>query len=530
MDRSIVLEAILRPVLDIYDFIYIALPEDFPIVNRICTNLSPRIQVFNVGYTQSLAHTVNELLTRVPQSATAVTVQSGDSYHPPPLQLTDGLGCSRDQFSNRWVTFDLSTHGRITRFQLPVISREHALELVFSGRFTVTDVARFRQDLHDAITRARSPHYALYDGLLRYFNRFSPVPLEESPGWQDFGYLSSYYRFRRNSRFNERAFNAVTFNEVKKSVTKRSRNPAKLVDEIEWFHHLPHDLRFLTPRVFASSTNTADPWLEMEYLASIPLDQIFLYSSCSNEIWNSVLEQMRHILNLFRSEPPPTHITSHRRRLWTQEMYLKKTLSRLAQYETSAQFARLLAGCTVNGIKCLPLELAKEIIREWVESPEFINGFVPAVIHGDLCFSNALYDMRLDQIRLVDPRGRFGAKGVWGDQRYDIAKLYHSCHGFYDFYVNGYFDLVPLGPDSWELQPLATPQQLQLSRHTSEFVRDLSAMPIADLLFMEALLFISMVPLHADKPGSQTAFLLNGLRLLTEAYESRRGRVGAVSA
>jgi hypothetical protein len=34
---------------------------------------------------------------------------------------------------------------------------------------------------------------------------------------------------------------------------------------------------------------------------------------------------------------------------------------------------------------------------------------------------------------------------------------------------------------------------------------------------IESLLFLSMIPLHADRPRSQTAFLARGLELFTDA-------------
>ena len=61
------------------------------------------------------------------------------------------------------------------------------------------------------------------------------------------------------------------------------------------------------------------------------------------------------------------------------------------------------------------------------------------IVHGDLCLSNILYDLRSRICKLLDPRGSFGAAGIYGDPRYDVAKLYHSIYGLYDFITNDLF-------------------------------------------------------------------------------------------
>ena len=62
------------------------------------------------------------------------------------------------------------------------------------------------------------------------------------------------------------------------------------------------------------------------------------------------------------------------------------------------------------------------------------------LIHGDLCFSNILYDVPNNQYRIIDPRGKWG-DSVFGDIKYDLAKLRHSIVGGYDSINNGLFSI-----------------------------------------------------------------------------------------
>lgn len=43
-------------------------------------------------------------------------------------------------------------------------------------------------------------------------------------------------------------------------------------------------------------------------------------------------------------------------------------------------------------------EIAKECIEATLALPE-----VPAITHGDLCFSNIMYDARSNNIKVIDP-------------------------------------------------------------------------------------------------------------------------------
>jgi len=59
-------------------------------------------------------------------------------------------------------------------------------------------------------------------------------------------------------------------------------------------------------------------------------------------------------------------------------------------------------------------------------------------IHGDLTMSNTVISSK-NKLYLIDPRGGFGNTKIYGDPRYDVAKLYYSIFGNYDSLNNGRF-------------------------------------------------------------------------------------------
>lgn len=83
----------------------------------------------------------------------------------------------------------------------------------------------------------------------------------------------------------------------------------------------------------------------------------------------------------------------------------------------------------INGINCLnPIYNLKEF-EDSISSISLIDQY--NVIHGDPTFSNTLVDDN-NQVWFIDPRGIFGSSEIYGDPRYDWAKLYYSSVGNYD--------------------------------------------------------------------------------------------------
>ena len=83
----------------------------------------------------------------------------------------------------------------------------------------------------------------------------------------------------------------------------------------------------------------------------------------------------------------------------------------------------------INGKSCrnpfCDLKSFENIFEDIVANTKY------TVIHGDCTFSNTLVDDD-NQIWMIDPRGTFGGTRIFGDPRYDWAKLYYSAVGNYD--------------------------------------------------------------------------------------------------
>uniref|UniRef100_A0A832GZY4 Aminoglycoside phosphotransferase domain-containing protein n=1 Tax=Oscillatoriales cyanobacterium SpSt-402 TaxID=2282168 RepID=A0A832GZY4_9CYAN len=139
-----------------------------------------------------------------------------------------------------------------------------------------------------------------------------------------------------------------------------------------------------------------------------------------------------------------------------------------------------------------------------------------SIIHGDYCFSNILYDLNSQLVRLIDPRGSFGKQKKYGDPRYDIAKLRHSISGRYDFIVADLFRVSEYKGDC-ALQLYEPEVYSSVTSYFDELISQ-HGYDNREIAFIEGLLFVSMVPLHRDNFYRQLAMYLNGILILNKVF------------
>ncbi|MCR5879219.1 phosphotransferase [Phenylobacterium sp. J367] len=159
------------------------------------------------------------------------------------------------------------------------------------------------------------------------------------------------------------------------------------------------------------------------------------------------------------------------------------------------------------------------IAEQLASAMDLRSGRREVAMHGDLCFSNLLWDSRNRRIKAIDPRGAVDrAPTLHGDLRYDLAKLAHSVVGRYDQIIAGRYALSADGEIAFD--PVAC--QPWLEGALADLVVDGQGGLSQPVRAVMASLFLSMLPLHADRPDRQQAFLANALRLWCELDGSLR--------
>jgi thiamine kinase-like enzyme len=284
--------------------------------------------------------------------------------------------------------------------------------------------------------------------------------------------------------FTARAYNVFDVNAmghiVKSSETERLR------DEIGYYLDIGKtDLWHYFPKIYGYNNIEAPYSLEMETLPNSPISQ------------ESLLRQITAILTEF------SKVRIEGSKELRKSMYVDKTLHYYDELIETKFFKKFTSYDTVN----FHGKELRSFDSIWPEILEIINDVLITnddftVIHGDLCFSNILMG---DQIKLIDPRGSFGKKGIYGDPLYDLAKIRHSYHGAYESIITDAFCLKYLDDTvtCW-----MTESDVDFD-HVKAF-----SDPRAKLI--EGLIFIGMCSRHYDSLPRQIVMYCTGLKILNE--------------
>lgn len=120
-------------------------------------------------------------------------------------------------------------------------------------------------------------------------------------------------------------------------------------------------------------------------------------------------------------------------------------------------------------------------------------------------------------MKLIDPRGEFGSHVIYGDQRYDLAKLRHSVAGKYDFIINDMFDInVDAQASTIDYEVYRNNVHEEREQLFDSLLQQKYRGWFKHIRLIESLLFLSMVPLHSDNKRRQGYMLARGLELFNE--------------
>ena len=412
--------------------------------------------------------------------------------------------------SYRWCIAESQADGTLLRLR----DKEQGLvgELdALIGVYHFPDTGELRRAARETVELAEAAgKRAELAGILQRVHASNPIRTLRAGSWLDCG-NADMQASAHQALLQARAFNELKIDSVLGTITKRSRDSEKFINEVNYLRLLPPDLGVLFPRMIGYSIDWTDPWVEMEYYGYPTLSEVFLFENVDPGVWERVFTHLKNIVQQGfgrHARPLPSGAV--------HEMYVGKTRRRLAAVSEPPELARLLrheGELVVNGKAMPSLALLWPKIETEVERLE--RGVQGAVVHGDLCLSNILYDLRSRICKLIDPRGSFGMVGIYGDPRYDIAKLWHSVHGLYDFITNDLFRVTVDG-EKIELSIRATAAHREIEDRFVQVFFAAGGYDRREIQIIAALLFASMPALHYDKPARQLAMYARSLQLFDE--------------
>lgn len=330
--------------------------------------------------------------------------------------------------------------------------------------------------------------------------------------WYDLGHTSGLIK-AKNILFSARSFNSISVDTQTGLLTKTSTKKQKLEDEAFWYENLPKDLKIFAPRMISFSKNEKSASLVQELYGYPSLQELYLSGEVNIEDWRYIIEKLFNLHKFFEKY---TTESNQKSLLW---LYLDKTKDRLNELEEQSLYWKNLLNnehLYINGKKYYGLFLLKREIEKF--ALKLSQNGKETIVHGDYCFSNILFDSNNYIFKLIDPRGRLDSEAtIYGDPRYDIAKLRHSIVGLYDFIVQGLFKLKEDNSE-FKYKILTTNNYKVLEDIFDKFTMK-NGFDVQEIKFIEGLLFLSMIPLHKDNFDRQKVFYLKAIELLNDTVK-----------
>lgn len=407
------------------------------------------------------------------------------------------LASNEIRASGAWCLIENSSKNQIIKF----FNKQKGLDIgdkaALIGYYKLDDSKLLRHSVDQALNNCMTE---ISDALNIYQKRQN-IAVQMTSDWLDFGHISSIVK-ASHELFSVREFNNLKVDSIRGTITKTSRNKQKLSDELYWYQHLPDELKIFVPRILKAKETKTTFSLEMELFGYPSLSEIFVHGENSFEDMTYMLDK------LFKIQKTFLKYTTEANQSELAAIYRQKTIARVAElFETETlrpileQDYLLINGKTFRNYNLLIDDLKSEIERLIAYNGKF------SITHGDYCFSNILFDTMNYTFKLIDPRGRFLSRTIYGDARYDIAKLRHSAVGLYDFIILGFYNLLQKNNSEFEFTILADENVLALESYFDKLVLRYG-FSTHQIKVIESLLFLTMIPLHKENSKRQKILYL----------------------
>ena len=481
--------------------VYLVLPETYLLSAFDTEQLAGRdVEIVPIPEGLRLGEAVAYALNSIGAGDAPVHILHGDTLIAgPPVDAADVMvgGARTNEYA--WAEMELAADGRVVALVDARAGEEGQGWPVAAGYFAFASGL----DLLRSLTRMRGD----FIGAVNHYLAGHEVRPAQAGAWLDFGHLQTFFQSRL-AVTTARAFNTVKIDGL--TARKSSADSAKIWAETHWLQEAPPDVQVYCGRLLGFGSEAGQVFYETEYEFLPVLSELFVHGAVGRAPWLRILASCEAFLRACAVHKGPGGPGSGDVAL--TRLAADKTLARLEAFASDTGFP-IEAPLSLDGA---PRPSLVQIAERLIPACDLGSGRAESLMHGDLCFSNLLYDSRVRRIKAIDPRGLVGDRPtIFGDVRYDLAKLAHSVVGRYDQIVAGRCRWSAHGPDyHLEFEDIACQPWLEsaLSDLAIDGVGGLST-PVRAVMTG---LFLSMLPLHADRPDRQGAFIANALRLFGE--------------
>ncbi len=283
---------------------------------------------------------------------------------------------------------------------------------------------------------------------------------------------------------------------IKKPLDQQGKNVA--IDEKNFYKKFEKFKYNFIPKVFKYNPFTME---------RINGNSLFLYKELTNKNKKEILQNIVLSLKKIHESFPP--ISSNKNNDY--QAIIGKTFDRLNKIKDlipniDSDFFY------INEKKCI------NVFKNWNLVEETMNHFYPKEyfpIHGDLTFSNTLYNPKKNKIYIIDPRGYYGNTKIFGDIDYDWAKIYYSLVGNYDQFNIKNFKLeidkekikIDINSNNWEF--------------IESYFFELTNTNKDKIKFFHAIIWLSLTTYAWDNIDSILGAFYNGSYYLQDFYDKK---------
>lgn len=474
--------------------VVLSLPEGFvplPSDQRVLDE--NRVTLVKVPATATLREAALAALAHIPVD-TRTIILFGDTLVQPGIMQPDSFSVGHTSHFAVWGGFD-TTSGTTSFCEQLTLDRDKE---VVAGFFDLSDGRQFHNCLELEPT--------FFSALSRYSSERNLMPVL-AERWMDFGHLHTFYQSRQHE-LSVRQFNEITCDGY--SIVKTGSPSRKIFCEAKWFIDLPIEIKPFVPEFMGLNTDTNLSY-QIEYLHLPILSEIFVFGALPTSMWSAVFQSCSDLLGLLQNKCPQEYeMPFDFPARFFDDMVIGKTRDRVSEFLTENAIDPDKEWL-LNGSNTPSINKTLDSIISLIEPTQIKH---MAIWHGDFHLANMFFDFRSRRIKVIDPRGMIssGHFSMFGDARYDIAKLTHSVVGCYDYILANRFSLNFNGNNIDFC--LDVPEDY--NDICSEFKRmNMGAIAVdrAENYALTAALFFSMIPLHGEDKLRQRAFLANAFRV-----------------
>lgn len=457
----------------------------------------------------SILTSLSEGILGLRKETSVIDIVLGDTYYAESnYDKNDYILTANDSVtSEKWCLIEKDEDGVVKK----IYDKEKNVDI--RNKEIVTGFYHFSNlgCLKECIAKELKAGHESISNLIIAYNAKIPVNCITNNNWIDFGHRSGIIKAQKQF-YNSRNFNSIAVDEVKNILVKSSEKKQKLNDEYQWYIDVPAELQSFVPRVYDAKDEGAAFKIAMENYGYPPLSELWLYGDYDFDLWQLITKRLidiRLFMNNFCGTLDKENYES---------LYVSKFFGRLGELEKLDTYWKNLMSqksLVINEVEYKNISFFEERLKN--KFKEITSNAKTTVMHGDYCFSNILFDTQNFVCKMIDPRGRLLEQTIYGDSRYDFAKLRHSLAGNYDYVVHGLYTFDE-HDDEFSYKDGCSEDRTPLVEFFDSLLIK-NGYDIREIKLIEASLFLSMIPLHTDSFEQQKIFYIKGIQKLNECFE-----------